>query len=62
MSARHRAGPPEVWRLAPDEELAERHTDELDRDVRVERRLAVRELGSLLLVVAFLLVRARYLD
>lgn len=62
MSARHRADPPDAWRLAPGEQLAERHTDELDRDVRVERRLALRELGSLLLVVGFLLVRARYLD
>ncbi len=62
MSARHRDDPPDVWRLAPGEKLAERHTDEVDRDVRVERRLAVRELGSLVLVVVFLLVRARWLD
>ena len=73
--ARHRAGrhraPPTplpplaalgVWRLGAGEELAERHHDEVDRDVWVERRLARRELGCLLLVVFFLLLRARYLD
>ena len=54
--------PEDGWRLGPGEELAERHRDELDRDVRVERHLAWRELGSLLLVGAFLVVRARYLD
>jgi hypothetical protein len=44
-----------------DRQLAERHADELDRDRRVERRLTWRELGCLLFVAAFLLVRARYL-
>jgi hypothetical protein len=56
------AGPPfGQWRLGAGEELAERHHDEVDRDVRVEHRLAWRELGCLLLVVVFILVRARYL-
>jgi hypothetical protein len=54
------AGAP-LWRLAPAEARLERHRDELDRDVRAERRLARRELGCLVLVAVFLLVRARYL-
>ena len=49
------------WRVAAEERLVEQHDDELDRDVRVERRLAWRELGCLLLVAVFVLVRARYL-
>jgi hypothetical protein len=48
--------------LAPvDPALAERHRDELERDGRVERRLTWRELGCLLLVAVFVLVRRRYL-
>jgi hypothetical protein len=54
-------GPLPAWRLPPGEELAERHRAELDRDDRAERRLTRRELGCLLLVVVFLLLRARYL-
>jgi hypothetical protein len=54
-----------VSALSPDpevpRELAERHEDELDRDRRVERRLTWRELGCLLFVALFILVRARYL-
>ncbi len=44
-----------------DRVLAERHRDELDLDARVERRLTWRELGCLLFVALFVLVRARYL-
>lgn len=53
--------PPDGWQLTRQQELLERHRDELDRDRRVERRLTRRELGCLLLVAVVLLVRARYL-
>jgi hypothetical protein len=42
--------------------VVERHRVELDRDDRVERRLTWRELGCLLFVAVFVLVRRRYLD
>ena len=51
--------------LSPDpvpRELAERHEDELDHDRRVERRLTWRELGCLVFVAVFVLIRRRYLD
>ncbi len=47
---------------AVDPALAQRHRDELERDSRVERRLSWRELGCLVFVAAFVVVRRRYLD
>lgn len=47
---------------AVDPALVERHRDELERDGRVERRLTWRELGCLLFVAVFVVVRRRYLD
>jgi hypothetical protein len=46
---------------AAERAVVERHADELERDGRVERMLTWRELGCLLFVALFLLVRARYL-
>jgi hypothetical protein len=41
--------------------LVERHRGELARDARVERRLTWLELGCLLFVTAFVVLRSRYL-
>jgi hypothetical protein len=41
--------------------LGRRHRAELEQDRRVERRLTWRELGCLLFVAVFILIRARYL-